>query len=213
MKQVAKICFSVLSLSFVLSSVAMATNEGGYAGLGLGLSNQDYLEQIDFNHPSNGYTKSESGLGGRIFAGYNFNQYIGLEAGFASYADSTYQANYFLASAKLTSKLSALDVVLKGYLPVADTGFDLYALAGGAVVYNKKEVSAWSRIASEKDSYLTAMVRPKFGLGVSYSLPSTPVVASVEASRVFGSGNPNHDDDAIPNANMISFNLAYSFNY
>ncbi|MFZ2315653.1 MAG: outer membrane beta-barrel protein [Gammaproteobacteria bacterium] len=209
MRQAAKICFSVLGLSMVLSSAAIAANEGGYAGLGIGTSRLEYLDNLDIGYT---YTKDTGGVGGRIFAGYNFNEYIGLESGFTTYANTTYNINSYFVQSQIKSKLTALDVVVKGYLPVADSGFDLYALAGGAVVYSKLDVSAWNAYVSNYDSSTNTVLRPKFGLGVSYSLPSTPIVASVEASRIFGQGNVNTDKNAVPNADMISFNLAYSFN-
>lgn len=223
------IAISVLSLS----SLTYAAKTGGYVGGGLGLSNLDTPKQMlgdgeDLNGFATSRSNKRGGLGERIFTGYNFNQYAGLELGYGHYASSInkFNANGVVSgiplslNSKTEYSLYDFDLVGKGYLPLAETGIDLYALAGLAYVRSKSAItvsgSAGGETMADHLNVTTNKFRPKYGMGVQYNVPSLPVTASFELSRIQGTGKVKSDDVAegkhsIPSANMMMLSVAYNF--
>jgi len=202
----------VVALSLVgIASLANAATEGAYVGAGLGWSNMGTSQLTKALKTVPGLTVSTSknnlSLGGRLFAGYNFNQYLGVEAGLAHYATTTYKLT---TSAGATTKPeyegNAFDVVGKAYLPLSNTGFNLYALGGAAYVKQTVDTNA----ASGNRSISHTGIRPKFGVGASYDI-NPHLTASFEVSRIQGKGNLATSDKALANSDMATLNLAYNF--
>lgn len=214
MKKILTVGAAVLSFA-AFTSIANAATPGTYLGLGAGASR---LETTSNKLTSiNGTTTSSStkrgGLGERLFAGYNFNEYVGVEAGLAHYAKSSYDASAIGANASVDYNLNAFDVVGKGYLPFGE-GFNVYALAGAALVKSKTEVKANNaRVFGQtgNHNYNNSKIRPVYGIGVSYDIPQTGVTTNMELTRIVGTGNTSTNPRAIPNADMLSFNVAYNF--
>lgn len=193
-----KLSLAIISIA-AFSSIASAAKPGSYLGAGLGLSQLRASDNII------GVTTSKQvrGLGERGFVGYNFNEYLGLEAGLSHYAPSIFKNNLV----KETHSLNALDVVTKAYLPLADSGLNIYGLAGIAYARSVVEVKALNNTHS-----ITNKVRPKYGVGVSYDIPQSNWGTNVEWSRIQGVGNmKTNAAKAIPNADMLSLNIAYKF--
>lgn len=220
MKKTVKLSLAILSLS-ALTGVANAAVPGAYAGLGLGASSLDTpsTQQI-FNSKqiqlTGGSTSSsKGGLGETLFAGYNFNQYFGVEGGFLNFANSTYKANYKAVSVNRSVKYSmdALDLVAKGYLPIPQSGFNLYALGGLAYVNSEMKASQSSPVHGLNDSRSrnNRAFRPMVGAGISYDFPQTNVTTALEYSHIDGRGNTKTSTSAIPSANMIALKVAYNF--
>lgn len=212
MKKVTLAVAAALALSALTS--AYAATPGAYVGLGLGASR---LDTPNLNPNITGmnysYTQSRGGLGERIFAGYNFNPYIGAELGLANYAQSTYKLNMpGVGNAQVKYNMQALSLVAKGYLPVSNSGFNLYALAGAALVNSKVQSSDRFDVVNDysSSSVTTRKVRPMAGVGASYDV-SRNLTTSLEYSHIQGTGNVKTSDKAIPNADMVSFNVSYNF--
>lgn len=214
MNKLVKISAAVIS-SVAFVGMAQAATPGAYAGIGLGYSQ---LETSTSNLSVDGATVHNSsdrgGLGGRLFGGYNFNKYFGLEGAYTTYATSkrTYTEAGVAGSDVVKNSLSALSIVGKGYLPINNTGFNVYALGGVAEVFSKardnQNVDTVSSPASQSDS--TRALRPTFGVGASYDINQN-LTTSLEASRIEGRGNTKTSSSAIPNADLISLNLGYNF--
>lgn len=207
MKKMTKISAIVASLLVV--GAANAATTGGYVGAGLG----DSILRTPNIGKEAGVSTSQSrgGLGGRIFAGYNFNENFGLEAALATYANSTAKASAMGFSAKQTDSLNALSLVGKGYLPLANTGLNAYVLGGLAAVRNQNRISGnAAELVGVKGTTTTNSLRPTYGVGMSYNLPNN-MVTNLELSRIQGKGNMNTDKHAIPSADMVSLNLGYNF--
>lgn len=219
MKKTAKLSVAALLLSTV-TNLTYAAHPGYYVGAGLGpskleTSKQDLFSDIDAKSVSN--SRNLGGLGGRVFAGYNLNQYFGLEAGYARYARSKYNSsatgsNGESASASLDYSLYAFDLVGKGYLPLGETGFNAYALGGLARVSNTVDAN----VTVNKDTILktsptTGKFRPKYGIGISYDVPHSPITTNLEFSRIQGMGNVKTNIRAIPSADMVTLNVSYNF--
>lgn len=221
MKKTVKLCIALLSLS-ALTGIAYAAKPGFYVGAGLGASRLDTPNQFLFNISQTGGKTSRQlgGLGGRIFGGYNFNEYFGVETGYARYAQSTYKANLQGNSTNSSIKysLGALDVVGKGYLPLSNSGFNLYGLAGLARVSSQTQYKnqggvplAQGIVTPRTGTHTYSKVRPVYGVGVSYDIPQTNFVTNLEFSRIQGSGNMKTSQSAIPSANMLTLNVSYNF--
>lgn len=202
MKKITKIAAVVIA-SVAIANVASAANVGPYVGVGLGYSK---LETPSLE----GFSRSQGGVGGQVFAGFNFVKYFGVEAGYATYARSQYklQADQ---SDKVKYTLNAFDVVGKAYLPINDTGFNVYALGGAARVSSTVHTSGPDiTLADGSSSKTVHKVRPMYGIGASYDV-SSHLTTNLEWSRIQGKGNIRTSDSAIPNADMLSLNVAYNF--
>lgn len=209
MKTTVKFGLAVLSLTTLIGT-ANAANPGAYVGLGLGGSR---IESGNLNKNSIHATTTKTsqnlgGLGGRIFGGYNFNRYFGVEAGFAQYAQSKYTiaSTVNSSNASLKYTMSALDLVGKAYLPIAESGFNVYALAGAARVNSTQKLTLNTASFSKSMSQTTHKVRPVYGLGTSYDV-NEHVTTNLEFSHIQGNGK----NSTVPSANMLTLNVAYNF--
>lgn len=217
MKKLAMIGVAILCMS-ALS--AQAANPGTYLGAGLGYGKQDTPNGSFLNKhfPDFKNTNDTGVLGGRLFAGYNFNEYFGLEAGFTHYASSTTKASYNqskLVTVKraLDYRMNTLDLVGKAYLPVGQ-GVNLYGLGGIARVGSEMSLSGSDAIPTANSlnkSSTLHRIRPIYGAGISYDIPQTNLTTNLEYSHIQGSGNLKTSSSAIPGANLVSLNLSYNF--
>ncbi|EKD54799.1 MAG: OmpA-like protein transmembrane protein [uncultured bacterium] len=208
MNKMTKISAVILS-SITLVGLTHAATPGAYVGAGLGTSRLSTPNMGNVTGATSTST-TRGGLGARLFGGYNFNKYFGLEAGYATYAPSTYKASNSVASEKLKYTLGALNVVAKGYLPFDESGFNAYVLGGIAAVNSKVALTTNNVPGVPSDSKTTRKLRPMYGIGVSYDV-AEHVTTSLEASHIQGSGNLKTSNSAIPSANMLSLNLGYNF--
>jgi len=214
---------SAIAASLLLSTLANAAIVGPYAGIGLGESaitmnspfkqfNSDYFQFTNL-------TTQNSGPAGKLFAGYNFNQYVGLEASYGIYAKRTDKAIFSWEKSSPIShdssqyKISALSLVGKAYFPIQQV-FNVYALGGVAEVfqtvkYTSKYTSEYNDL-SDCYSKTTRALRPVYGIGASYDVTSQ-VTTGLEFSRIEGRGNTNTSVTAIPSANMLTLTAAYNF--
>lgn len=219
MKKIIKYSLAIVSLA-ALTNVAQAATTGAYLGAGLGYSKLDTPHEYlitgvmsQFYHQSRQY----GGLGGRVFGGYNLNEYVGLEAGVSQYAKSKYETRLigsdFKASKEFT--MTTFDLVGKAYLPVGGTGLNVYGLGGVALVHSKISPSTknGTMLLTGLDDHSKTQnkLRPKFGVGASYDIPETKLTTNLEWSRIQGTGNTKKSVSAIPNADMVTLNLAYKF--
>jgi len=207
MKKTTKAAIAVISLAGLVS-IANAATPGFYVGGGLGYSRMDTSDltsEIKDQISPVGGTVSNSralhGLGGRLFAGYSLNKYLGLEAGIAHYATEDYKVTVFGQTTKEEIEGNAIDVVGKVYLPINNSGFNVYALGG--VAYLKQEAKASGVSESGKG------LKPKYGIGASYDI-NPQLTASFEVSRVQGD-NTALSKTKLFNSDMASLNLAYNF--
>ena len=207
MKKIVKIGFAFLSL-IALTTLTHAAIPGSYVGLGLGASriesaNEDLLTGANLKN-----TRSLGGFGARVFAGYNVNRYLGLEVGFANYAQSKYTTTSTIDSSHATLKdtLNALDLVAKAYLPIAESGFNVYALGGVARVKGTQKLTMSNSTMSISQTETAHKTRPIYGVGASYDV-SDHVTTNLEFSHIQGTGK----NSATPSANMLTVNLAYNF--
>lgn len=201
-----------------LTSLAHAANPGVYLGAGLGASSLNTPDKYLFNIANtNGSTsRKRGGLGGRVFVGYNFNKYFGVEGGIAQYARSIYKGTAGNQNSSIEYTAYAIDVVGKGYLPLGESGFNVYALGGLAnlaetVKYNNGGVPLSGAVATPANGSKTYnKINPIVGAGVSYDI-NEHFTTNLEFSRIVSSGNFSSSRSATPNADLATLNLAYNF--
>lgn len=154
-----------LSLGWVLDASPAAMEEygegdwdginfdGWYAGFGFGQSKYGDVGVTTAN------TRTE---GWKVYSGYQFNKYLGVEGGYANLNDMT--ATNGTARAEVESNAWALAAV--GSYPLTDK-FAVMAKLGAAYVQTNASVKIGTALAqrSGDDSY-----QPYYGLGVKYAL-------------------------------------------
>lgn len=224
MRKTAKLCLAALAVSALTSVSAYAATPGSYAGLGLGAGKQE-TANLDLSNPYGvkfGQSRSTTGLAGRIFAGHNFNDNFGIEAGLTQYsnADTKFTANNLVSgqlSGSVEYQMTTLDLVGKAYLPLSESGFNVYGLGGLSLVHSKATAKATAKNSSNtladslKKSKTQNNIRPVLGVGASYDIPQTQLTTSLEYSHTFGKGNVKNSINAVPSADLVTLNLAYNF--
>jgi OmpA-OmpF porin, OOP family len=221
--------------TLIIASNSYAAVPGPYAGaqLGLGKVHQNGLTHSEINElygsalgsnnftvkSSNNYNEKNTGLAGRLFAGYQFDENWAAELGWARFSNtssnttSTVKVNGTqmpsAANAKGTNKTDAFDLVGKGILPLQNN-FSLYGKLGLAYLVERTDSSATvnksgKKLPGSSFSDRTNSIFPTFGVGVAYDV--TPnVVADVSWNRIqkIGSSNLNSTD-------FVGAGLSYHF--
>jgi OmpA-OmpF porin, OOP family len=209
MKKLTKFSVAILALAG-LSSAALAATPGAYVGAGLGYGQ---LEGATVGSPVPGVTSSLSKgfVAGRVFGGYNLSQNFGVEGGYSYLGREKYtfkNKQVSDTSVSVTNQLQDLDLVGKAYLPLSNSGFNLYALGGVAYVHSNVSGNASGKgydVNFGSDS--SNAVRPKYGVGVSYDVPNSQLTTSLELSRVQGQGSSSD----FPNADSALLTISYNF--
>jgi OOP family OmpA-OmpF porin len=211
---------AVIASSLLCASLANAATPGAYAGIGLGASKIEAASTslfVNNTSSSKTATANSGGFGGKLFAGYNFNQYVGLEAGYAMYANTTNKASVANYQASAKYSMRTVSLVGKAYLPIQQD-FNLYALGGAAEVYNTVNYRNNSNgaitlnrgLELRSGTQTMRQLRPVYGVGASYDVNSH-VNAGLEFSHIQGIGNTTTNAKAIPNANLLTLTAAYNF--
>lgn len=213
-----QLCMGMLA-AVILMGAELVLVSGAYAGVGVGVTTLNTTDNNVFSSvgAANGYTSDDlDGNTGRVFAGYHISRFVGVEVGYAKYASSLYKGTLIGAKSSLKNSTNALDLIGKAYLPVTNSGFNVYALGGVAEVFGETDddnasVPLEDNVSPpDNGTTTTHHLRPKIGVGMSYDISSS-VSASVELSRIRGAGNILDDSEATPDADMLSVSLTYKF--
>jgi OmpA-OmpF porin, OOP family len=203
--------------TLLVSHSALAIAQGPYLGAGAGVGTFKSPNKIIFNVGTGSASSTRGGLSGRAFAGFNFNDYIGVEIGYARYARSLYRG---IANDGSYSSMAyyhyTYDLVAKAYLPFGHTGFNVYALAGAARVsqslnYVDGNVALNGQIAEPlAGSTHTYKTRPIYGAGIRYDF-SQQIAANVEYTQIRHLGDFKRNPYAIADMDLLTANLSYHF--
>jgi OOP family OmpA-OmpF porin len=214
-----KISAVIASSLACVTLAANAATPGAYVGVGLGYSKINAPSKSMFQSSNSSMSvktqNQNSNIGGKLFAGYNFNQYFGLEAGYSMFASTTNKATVNNTTASAKYSMNAASLVGKAYLPVQQQ-FNLYALGGAAEVYSTVNYSNNTNDVVTVTNGLTSgskttrALRPVYGVGASYDVNSH-VTTGLEFSHIQGKGNTNTSNKAIPSSNMLTLTAAYNF--
>jgi OmpA-OmpF porin, OOP family len=140
-----------------------------------------------------------SGVAGRIFAGYNFNEYLAAEAGYSKFANANQNISIFGTTFHTTIKTYAVDAVVKATLPL-ENGFNLFGKLGAA--YLNEQASA--NIIS--NTYTAHNVLPTYGLGAGYDINKN-LNADVSWMRIQHVGSNTN----LNSTDLVGAGLTYSF--
>ena len=180
-------------------SAAYATGAGGYFGLMLGQTNLHGQNQTITIAP--GVTETVkpqgSGIGTRLFAGYNMNKYAAIESGFTFYSSMSYKTEIFSNNVK--TRAASFDVLGKGMFPFADTGFGIFGKLGGAYLSSKTTGSVEGVSIPSSSS---STVRPVIAVGLSYDLTQN-WVADLSYTRI------QYSTSQIKNPDFIALGISY----
>lgn len=150
---------SVLPLALFVTQELQATKPGAYFGAGGGFS------AVHDNEPGISQD-NKAALGGRVFFGYNFNPYFGLETNYVASGKTKFSDDdYSELSGNYSFK--ALTFVGKAYLPFSNDQFNVYGLVGAAQIYNKFNVMY---DGASLGSLSTKGMVPTAGIGANYYL-------------------------------------------
>jgi hypothetical protein len=203
---------SVITLGLVTTANAVST--GWYAGGQLGATNTHNQTRTVYTTsgtpPTLSVKPSNTGMGERVFGGYNFNPYAAFEFGYTHYGASTYSVP---ASAGICNdpaiRTSGFDMEGKGILPAFDSGFALFGKAGfslmrvsmsGSLSPNNSMVTGCSSSGGNNGG-TTMSARPLVGIGTSYDL-SQNWVTELSWTHVLSGGG-------VKAADFVAIGIAY----
>jgi len=207
----------ILALGFlsVISCAVQAANCGMYIGGGAGYGFIKTPNKNVFAGTPN-QSNNFGGLSGRVFAGYNFTNFFGIEGGLARYARSRYSASLNGMSTSLRYYVRTADIVAKLYLPIGLSPLNIYAL-GGAVSYWEQIKLANNAFTSVANFALPDPVttnqrrtRPIYGAGVSLN-PWRHFTTNFEYTWIQKLGNFSTNPLAVPTTTLATLNFAYNF--
>lgn len=96
------------------------------------------------NYPS-GVSASSSGIGGNVNIGYKFMPYFATEMGYTRYTNTGLSANDVSVA---SDTLYSYDIAFRGILPVANSGFELFAKVGGGRIKSDINVTGSRAVAA-----------------------------------------------------------------
>ena len=167
-----------------------------------------------------GQQVNKIGAGARMFAGYQFNPYFGMEMGYTDFNKTTFDGNGFGTinpapnathlhySGEVTQQ--ATDLVAKATMPLP-MGFGAYIDAGAAYVTADRHINSYgflpnTGVAAFNTIYTKSYqaVHATYGAGLDYTIMNTPVDVSVFYQGIAGGG-------AIPTTHLWGAGLGYKF--
>jgi hypothetical protein len=219
MKRILSRACATLACIF-FSTHALATTCGPYIGVGAGKTWVKLPSGYLFIVPATGNNSAhDSGWGERAFAGFSINKYFGFEGGYARYARALYTGSRRDgAYSALTYYFHTYDIVAKAYLPIGNSGFNLYALAGAARVVQSVQyiesnfISTNGKVAlpdTDGTSHGYAN-RPIYGLGANYNF-THHFTLNAEITQIQKMNSFGNTPYAVPFLDLATVNLAYNF--
>ena len=187
---------------------------GWYLGFGMG---QDYGRDWDASRftsslAAQGYTATQtssdnSDLGFKVFGGYQFTKYLGLEGGYAQFNNYTASgpvtgstATPPVVSAYQTEKNNAWTLAAVGTLPLTKD-FSVFGKVGADNWKRTTNTSVASATTRDRTSSIERGVDPFYGVGVSYALMDNLTVRGEYERYDFGG----------PKIDFISAGMAFKF--
>lgn len=209
-----KITKAIMAMMLVGTSLPALSDDqdGWYLGAGGGSARATIDEQritsdlIDSGYQVTGFKIDDSGLGYKLFAGYQFNQNLALEGGYFDLGKHNYSATT-IPDGSLSGELDfkGWNVDLLGYLTITEWS-SLFALIG---LHNSKasvDFSGTGAVNVLTPRYSEKNTNYKFGFGYQYQM-SERFALRLQAERY-------RMDDAVGNQgdiDLFSLNLIYRF--
>lgn len=203
---------SLLALSLLSSTAALAADEGWYVGGNYGETRSDVIDaRIIDALIGNGYSTQslnddEVDRGYKVFAGYQMNENIALEGGYFSLGKFRYQAEMdLLAVVRGDSTTDGVNLDLVGSMPVTEK-LSVFARAGAVYVESRERRWETGAFVNRYDHDRETDLSYKFGAGVQYALTDALALRlEAERYRLDDLGGSKGDVD------MFSVGMVYSF--
>lgn len=185
------------SVLLLLSTQVHAEHTGAYAGFGLGASTLDEFSDIS--------KTDDFGFAGRVLAGYQFNEYLGLEGSYARLHTQNYILNNY-PWITLDYKLAALSLSGKVYLPLNER-WNLNASLGAADLFSDIDVISTDTTAhfTESSDVIVAVA----GVGAAFNL-SDHLQTTLDLI-VYGQKDGDASRLGVPGATLLTAGLNYQF--
>jgi opacity protein-like surface antigen len=223
---------SVFASGFIQDAGPYVGAQGGLARAYYGNDFKNTVEKF----PTHDVT--EGGFGGRLYAGWSFNPYLGIEGGYTQFANNKYSASAsyddgFGDSISVSGdgkvKTNAWDVVGKVSLPFGSfnpalSGLSVYAKGGAAYVTADAsgDVTASETIfgvtstASQNFSGTAHDWEPVVGAGIAYTFANN-LGLDVSFTHTQGhNSSVNLQDGTVtvkaPSTNLAAIGVSYKFN-
>lgn len=208
MRRLSSVIFLSASTLFTSLSYAVAVPTGGapgfYVGGQFGYSELYYTNSmLNATNTTGSFTPSinNTGAGGRAYVGYQINPYFGTEVGYTYYNNAKIKSldagGYSNVSGTIQER--ATDLVLRATYPLINSGFNIYAKAGIALL--SRTTSAVLCSASGVCDVTAGLFT--YGGGFTYNiLPKVPLDFSW--TRVQQNNN-------ISNADLAAIGIGYNF--
>jgi opacity protein-like surface antigen len=186
---------SILSLAVSHSTFALA--EGPYLGAGIGGS-------ILNNFSDASKENDDPQLAGRVFAGYNFNNWLGLELSYSRYGNTEYTQDDSFDTVTYDYKMNAISLVGKAYLPLdSQAKLSAYGLLGVSYLSASADTKFVGEHVSNDSSHVYS---PTAGGGFQYAF-NEHLQTNLEYSYA-KEKNGDSDHLGIPDSNLLTFNIA-----
>lgn len=216
-----------LALALLLSNTASASESHPYIGIQVGMSfldledTNDSIKLVEDVMQTPHVKTSNSGFSGRIYAGFQFVRYFGLELGYARFANSKSNvlssgSPFITLEVDAVNRTSAFDALAVVTIPV--TNSIAFNLKGGAayVRNNYKSKLLIDGAVTERPTFNSRNIAPKVGAGIDYQLTQGFAIG-LAYEFIPGRGNPGEkfvdegNADFLPRIQVVSVNLRYAF--
>ena len=203
---------SIFALTTLASSIARADDNGWYIGGNLGQTRATIDDaRIDASLRAKGFTfisiaDDNRSSGGKVFGGYQLNNYLAVEGGYFNLGKFGYTATTIpVGTLRGDSKMQGLNLDLVGRLPVTES-FSVFGRAGVNYASVRDNFSGTGAIVVLDPNPSKREANFKLGAGLEYAFnKSLSVRAEVERYRI---------NDAVGNrgdVDMVSVGLVYRF--
>lgn len=180
----------LLAVLAALAGTAAAQSQGAYVGGNVGRAEQKITVA--------GFSEKDHDTGFKLYGGYNFNQYVGLEGGYADLRKLELAGG----NDRLSVHPTAAYFAVTGTLPL-DQQFSLFGKVGAA--YNR--VKSHESGIGYNDSYTDNRTDVYVSVGAAYAINQN-FSAVVEYENF---GKPAKGDIGNLKASMVSVGVRYKF--
>lgn len=192
--------FAIAAICAGSTALAANTSSGLYVGASAGYADTHW-DNLNGGMSAVGLSGfSHTGFGGSVYAGYDFNQYLAVQAGYVYFPN----AKLSVLGNSATIKTYGVDALGKITVPVTGN-LGLFAEAGPGYLHSSASASGNGFSVSGSNGNVNLV----YGFGANYAF--TPnLVADVSFTRF--NGHDRLDNNYQPNADLYAVGLAYKFN-
>lgn len=208
-----------LGFTLLLSGISWSATPGIYIGGDLGYSRMETPDSQAFSPvgASLSNSRNQGGVGGILFAGYAFNPYLAVEAGYLYPAESKYEASQGSQNASLKYNSHVAKLTGKLNLPLR-YGWEVFGEAGVGSVWQRVDYSNPGKIPvngrffvePKSGGHTYWQSRALVGAGVRYYLNDSWAIHGVW-NMVNMPAHFSSDQEAVASIQFIGAGIEYCF--